>query len=64
MDLSELIRERLRAARAGGGTNVAAAVNVNGDGHTVGVYNDGEVTIIHRDGETRIIHHDEEKEER
>jgi hypothetical protein len=65
MDLGRLIRERVRAALAdGGGTNVAAAVNINRPGRTTAVCSDADVTVIQRDGETEVIRHDEESEER
>jgi hypothetical protein len=35
--------------------NIAAAVNVGQDGHTVTAYSDDDVTIVQRDGETRVV---------
>ena len=58
-ELKRLVRERVRTAiddaGTGGGTNVAAAVNVGGDGHSTSVYSDDEGTVITRDGRTEVI---------
>jgi hypothetical protein len=58
-ELGRLIRKRVRAAiddaGAHGGTNVTAAVNVGGEGHSASVYSDDDVTVITRDGVTEVI---------
>lgn len=62
MDLGRIIRETVRDALERskvGGANVAAAVNVDGSGHTTAVYSDNDVTIIQRDGLTQVIRHDD-----
>jgi hypothetical protein len=63
MDLSRLIRDRLRDALKHGDdgegrqTNVAISSNIGSDGHSTTVYSDDEVTIIDRDGERQVIRH-------
>ena len=58
-ELARLIRKRVRASIGGagarGGTNVAAAVNVAGDGHSTSVYSDDDGTVITTDGRTEVV---------
>ena len=58
-ELGRLIRKRVRASiddvGARGGANVAAAVNVGGDGHSTSVYSDDDVTVITTDGRTEVV---------
>ena len=69
MDLGRLIRDRLREALKGGGTdeggrtNVAISGNVGGSGRSTTVYSDDDVTIIERDGQRQVIRHGREATE-
>jgi hypothetical protein len=60
MDFAEKLRRQVKDAidGAGGGANVAAAVNVDGKGRRTAVYSDESVTVVQRDGETQVIRKD------
>lgn len=59
MDIGRLIRDRVKQAMEGKGgrTNIAIAVNRDGESSHTSVYSDDDITVIEQDGERRVIRH-------